>query len=101
MDIITPLYVLRQGLDSTTLKRLGVFVPALLTMTGRITMLGLSRWTEKSGFMKRNKGPLKGGDYSSRFSGSNRRSAASCSLMYLRTASSKVDPIVKTIFREK
>ena len=49
MDIITPLYVLRQGLDTTTLNRLGVLVPALLTMTGRITMLGLSRWTEKGG----------------------------------------------------
>ena len=49
MDIITPLYVLRQGLDSTTLNRLGVLVPALLQMTGRVTMLGLSRWTEKGG----------------------------------------------------
>jgi len=49
MDIITPLQVLRQGLDPTTLKRLGVLVQAMLTMTGRITMLGLSRWAEKGG----------------------------------------------------
>ena len=49
MDIITPLQVLRQGLDMTTLKRLGVLVQAMLTMTGRITMLGLSRWAEKGG----------------------------------------------------
>ena len=49
MDIITPLHVLRQGLDATTLKRLGVLVQTMLTMTGRITMLGLSRWAEKGG----------------------------------------------------
>jgi hypothetical protein len=41
MDIITPLHVLRQGLDATPLKRLGVLVQTMLTMTGRITMLGL------------------------------------------------------------
>ena len=49
MDIITPLHVLRQGLDATTLKRLGILVQTMLTMTGRITMLGLSRWAEKGG----------------------------------------------------
>ena len=49
MDIITPLHVLRQGLDATALKRLGVLVQTMLTMTGRITMLGLSRWAEKGG----------------------------------------------------
>ena len=49
MDIITPLHVLRQGLDATPLKRLGVLVQTMLTMTGRITMLGLSRWAEKGG----------------------------------------------------
>ncbi len=49
MDIITPLHVLRQGLDRTTLKRLGVLVQAMLTMTGRVTMLGLSRWAAKGG----------------------------------------------------
>ena len=49
MDIITPLQVLRQGLDRTLLKRLGVLVQSMLTMTGRVTMLGLSRWAEKGG----------------------------------------------------
>ena len=49
MDIITLLLVLRQGLDPTTVKQLGVLVRAMLTMTGRITMLGLSRWTEQGG----------------------------------------------------
>ena len=32
-----------------TLRQLGVIVPALLTLTGRVTMLGLARWTEKGG----------------------------------------------------
>ena len=49
MDIITLLLVLRQGLDPTTVRQLGVLVRAMLTMTGRITMLGLSRWTEQGG----------------------------------------------------
>ena len=49
MDIITLLLVLRQGLDPTTVRQLGVLVRAMLTMTGRVTMLGLSRWTEKGG----------------------------------------------------
>ncbi len=49
MDITTLLQVLRQELDRTTLKRLGLLVQAMLTMTGRITMLGLSRWAEKGG----------------------------------------------------
>lgn len=49
MDIITLLQVLRQGLDATTLKRLGILVQAMVTMTGRITMLSLSRWAEKGG----------------------------------------------------
>jgi putative transposase len=49
MDIITLLQVLRQGLDPTTITRLGILVRAMLTMTGRITMLGLSRWAEKGG----------------------------------------------------
>ena len=32
-----------------TLGQLAQIIPALLTMTGRVTMLGLSRWTEKGG----------------------------------------------------
>ena len=49
VDIITLLLVLRQGLDPTTVRQLGVLVRAMLTMTGRITMLGRSRWAEKGG----------------------------------------------------
>ena len=33
--------------DTTIQPHLGVLVPALLSMTGRITMLGISRWTDK------------------------------------------------------
>ena len=36
-------------LDATTLRRLVVIVFAILAMTGRVTMLGISRWTEKGG----------------------------------------------------
>ncbi len=36
-------------LDTTTLRRLVVIVFAILAMTGRVTMLGISRWTEKGG----------------------------------------------------
>ena len=49
MDIIALLSVLSQCLDETSLGRLNVIVPALLTMSGRVTMLGLSRWTEGGG----------------------------------------------------
>ncbi len=36
-------------IDSTTWRRLNVIIPAILSMTGRITMLGISRWTGKGG----------------------------------------------------
>jgi putative transposase len=35
--------------DSTTLRRLTVIVSAMLALTGRVTMLGISRWTEEGG----------------------------------------------------
>jgi putative transposase len=49
MDIIALLQVLSQCLDRTSLRRLNVIVLALVTMTGRVTMLGISRWAEKGG----------------------------------------------------
>ena len=49
MDIIALLSVLSQCLDETSLSRLRVIVPALLAMSGRVTMLGISRWTEGAG----------------------------------------------------
>lgn len=49
MDIITLLSVLRQCLDETSVKQLAVIVKAMVTMSGQVTMLGMSRWTEKGG----------------------------------------------------
>ena len=49
MDIIIVLQCLSQCLDKTTLRQLQVIVPAILAMTGRVTMLGISRWTETGG----------------------------------------------------
>jgi putative transposase len=49
MTIITVLAVLSQCLDGTSLKQLTVIVSALLAMSGRVTMLGLSRWAEGGG----------------------------------------------------
>jgi putative transposase len=36
-------------LAATPLRQLSVIVPALLAMSGRVTMLGISRWTEAGG----------------------------------------------------
>ena len=41
MDIIALLQVLSQCLDRTSVRRLSVIVSALLSMTGRVTMLGI------------------------------------------------------------
>ena len=49
IDIIIVLQCLGQCVDKTTLRQLSCIVPAMLAMTGRVTMLGLSRWTEKGG----------------------------------------------------
>lgn len=49
MDIIRLLSVLSQCLDETSIKQLSVIVTAMITMTGRVTMRGLSRWSEKGG----------------------------------------------------
>ena len=49
VDIIIVLQCLSQCLDKTTLGQLSCIVPAMLAMTGRVTMLGISRWTEKGG----------------------------------------------------
>jgi len=49
MEIITLLTCLSPVIDYTTIRQLSNIADAMLSMTGRITMLGLSRWTEKSG----------------------------------------------------
>jgi len=48
-DTLTILSCLNSCLDTTTLNRLKTIVTAMLTMTGRITMLGISRWTNEGG----------------------------------------------------
>jgi IS4 transposase len=49
MDILALLQCLRPCLDKTTIRQFSLIIPALLAMTGRVTMLGISRWTEKGG----------------------------------------------------
>ena len=50
MDIIMSLlFCLSPCLDYTTLRRLAVIVTAILSMPDRVTMLGMSRWTDKGG----------------------------------------------------
>jgi putative transposase len=49
VEIIALLNCLSQCLEPTTLRQLGRVVPAVLAMTGRVTMLGISRWSEKGG----------------------------------------------------
>jgi putative transposase len=36
-------------LSNTSIRHMSVIIPAMLAMTGRVTMLGISRWTEKGG----------------------------------------------------
>ncbi|MCI5163281.1 MAG: transposase [Candidatus Electrothrix sp. AX5] len=49
MDIFSILYCLSPCLDRTTLRQLAIIVSAILSMPDRVTMLGISRWTEKGG----------------------------------------------------
>ena len=49
MKIITVLTCLSPALDYTNICRLSIIAEAMLSMSGRITMLGISRWTEKGG----------------------------------------------------
>ena len=48
-DIIALLACFDQSVDKTTVRQLNRIIVAMLTMTGRVTMLGISRWTEKGG----------------------------------------------------
>ena len=49
MDILALFQCLRPHVTTTTLRQLSRITLALLVMTGRITMLGLSRWAGKGG----------------------------------------------------
>ena len=48
-EIIATLSALSPHLNRRTLNQLAIIAEAVLAMTGRVTMLGLSRWTEKGG----------------------------------------------------
>ena len=47
--IVTLLHSLAPYLKATSLRRMVHVITAMLTMSGRVTMLGISRWTEKGG----------------------------------------------------
>ena len=49
MKIITLLACLSPTIDYTTIRQLSNIAEAILAMTGRLTMLGISRWTERYG----------------------------------------------------
>jgi len=48
-NIISRLQCLKTCLSSTAISQLNVIVTALLAMTGRVTMLGISRWAGEGG----------------------------------------------------
>ena len=48
-DILALLQCLHPYLTKTTLRQMSHIIPSVITMTGRVTMLGISRWTEKGG----------------------------------------------------
>jgi putative transposase len=49
IDIIALFYCLNQCLDQTTTRQMERIIGAMLTMTGRVTMLGIARWADKGG----------------------------------------------------
>lgn len=49
MNILPLLQCLEPSLTKTNIQRLSQIVLAMLSMTGRVTMLGISRWTEGGG----------------------------------------------------
>ena len=49
MNILALLQCIQPNLSKTDLRRMNWIIKAMLGMTGRVTMLGLSRWTGKGG----------------------------------------------------
>jgi len=49
VDILALLQCFDTSLEGTCLRQLGRIMLALLVMTGRVTMLGISRWAGKDG----------------------------------------------------
>lgn len=48
-DILALLQCLDPCVSTTTLRRMSVIITAIITMTGRVTMLGISRWAGQGG----------------------------------------------------
>ena len=49
MNILALFQPIQNSVSKTTLRQMSRIVVAMIAMTGRVTMLGLSRWTEKGG----------------------------------------------------
>jgi len=49
MDILALLQPIEDSLSKATLQQMSRIIIAMLAMTGRVTMLGLSRWAGKGG----------------------------------------------------
>jgi putative transposase len=49
MDILALLQPIQDRLSKTTLRQMSRIIVAMLAMTGRVTMLGISRWAENGG----------------------------------------------------
>jgi putative transposase len=48
-DVMVVLACLSQWVEPTTRRQLGRVIEALLSLSGRVTMKGLSRWSDKGG----------------------------------------------------
>ena len=48
-EIMALLASISQTVTATEWRQLRVIVPAVLAMTGQVTMLNISRWTDKGG----------------------------------------------------
>jgi len=49
MNILALLQPIQNSVSKTTLQQMSRIIMSMIAMTGRVTMLGLSRWTEKGG----------------------------------------------------
>jgi IS4 transposase len=49
LDTLALLQGLETDWDKTSIRRLSRIAQAMLAMSGRVTMLGISRWTEAGG----------------------------------------------------
>jgi len=49
MNILALLQPIQKSVSKTTMRQMSRIMTAMIAMTGRVTMLGLSRWTERGG----------------------------------------------------